>query len=124
MRGFGNKTLERASDETAAQQFANVRATPRYAFNSAPFRIRLGGKAMQITLKDLSAGGACGLISEPVSVGDHMVVELDARHQIEAQVRWVRRLLVGLRFTRPLTQTFVESLHARRETAQALARVD
>jgi hypothetical protein len=79
---------------------------------------------MQITLKDLSAGGACGLISEPVSVGDHMVVELDARHQIEAQVRWVRRLLVGLRFTRPLTQTFVESLHARRETAQALARVE
>ncbi|MBO9713176.1 PilZ domain-containing protein [Sphingomonas sp.] len=92
---------------------SNARTSRRYSFRSAPFRVRAPGVDSEIRLKDLSRGGACGLMAEPLTVGDYVIVELDARHQAEAEVCWVRRMLVGLRFTQPLTQAFVEGLHAR-----------
>lgn len=61
-------------------------------------------------LKDLSRGGACGMLCEPLGVGDFVVIEFDSRHQVEAEVRWVRRFMVGLTFTHPLTRDFLDRM--------------
>jgi hypothetical protein len=95
-------TAERPSDK---------RAFVRLSFRTASFKVRMAHGECEIRLKDLSRGGASGLICEPVGIGDHLVVEFDRRHQVEAEVCWVRRLLVGIRFTNELTPQFVERLH-------------
>ena len=91
------------------------RAHVRHRFKGAAFRVRAsGGRVFEIRLKDLSVGGACGLICEPVRVGDYLIIEFDARHQVEAQVCWARRLLTGLQFTHPLNPAFIERLEEQR----------
>ena len=94
---------------------ADKRAFVRHRFKGAAFRVRAsGGRDFEIRLKDLSVGGACGLICEPVRAGDYLIIEFDARHQVEAQVCWARRLLVGVQFTNPLNPEFIERLTERR----------
>lgn len=82
----------------------------RHAFRTVSFKVRTPSGECEMRLKDLSRGGASGLICEPVGVGDHIVLEFDRRHQVEAEVCWVRRLLVGVKFTNELTPQFVERL--------------
>lgn len=94
----------------ATAEASDNRAFVRLSFRSASFKVRMAGSECEIRLKDLSRGGASGLICEPVGVGDHLVVEFDRRHQVDAEVCWVRRLLVGIRFTNELTPQFVERL--------------
>jgi hypothetical protein len=90
---------------------ANKRAHFRYAMRSVSFPIRRPDRTNSaIMLKDLSHSGACGLIGEPVQAGDYLMIEFDVRHRVEAQVRWVRRLLVGLEFTNPLTPAYLHQL--------------
>lgn len=86
------------------------RSFKRHAFRTASFKVRTPSGECEMRLKDLSRGGASGLICEPVGIGDHVVLEFDRRHQVEAQVCWVRRLLVGVKFTNELTPQFVERL--------------
>jgi hypothetical protein len=107
-------------DETARSATApalalasNQRSFVRYPLRSAAFRVRGPGGTYDIRLKDLSCGGTCGLMCEPLRVGDYVIIEFDQRHQIEAQICWVRRFLVGLQFTHPLTEAFVERLRER-----------
>lgn len=82
----------------------------RHAFRTVSLKVRTSSGECEIRLKDLSRGGASGLICEPVGVGDHIVLEFDRKHQVEAEVCWVRRLLVGVKFTNELTPQFVERL--------------
>lgn len=89
------------------------RLSARYPLRGAAFAVRTSGGYLEIRFKDVSSGGACGLICEPVRVGDFIIVEFDSRHRIEAEVCWVRRFLVGLRFTNPLNENFVERLRAK-----------
>lgn len=92
---------------------SDKRAFARYPFRSATFPVRIGAAECEIRLKDLSRGGASGLICEPVRVGDHIVIIFDRHHQVEAEIRWVRRLIVGLTFTNRLSAAFVERLSTR-----------
>ena len=92
---------------------ADKRAYVRWVFKSTAFPVRLGKKNFEIRLKDLSRGGVCGLMEEPVAVGDYVLIEFDDRHVAEAQVCWVRRVMVGLKFSRPLNASFVTKLHER-----------
>jgi len=89
---------------------AEKRIFIRHAFRTVSFKVRTPSGECEMRLKDLSRGGASGLICEPVGVGDHIVLELDRKHQVEAEVCWVRRLLVGVKFTNELTPQFVERL--------------
>lgn len=92
----------------------NKRAHFRHAMKSVSFHIRRSDRrTTTIMLKDLSCSGACGLICEPVQADDYLTIEFDARHRIEARVRWVRRLLVGLEFTNPLTPEYLDQLRER-----------
>ena len=97
--------------DAAGERPLDKRAFVRLSLRSATFKVRMAGGECEMRLKDLSRGGACGLLCEPVGVGDHVVLEFDRRHQVEAEICWVRRFLVGLKFTNELTPQFVERLH-------------
>jgi hypothetical protein len=86
------------------------RVDPRIPFLGQPFEIRASGKACLIRLRDLSCGGASGLCDEPLDVGAFVKIYFDKQHIIEAEVRWVRLMNVGLRFTQPLAPGFVRRL--------------
>lgn len=92
---------------------SDKRAFVRHPLRCASFTVRIAAGECEIRLKEVSRGGASGLICEPVSVGDYMIVHFDRKHRVEAQVCWVRRLLVGIKFTNRLSATFVNSLDAR-----------
>jgi hypothetical protein len=100
----------RGNAATGPAQPSDTRVFDRHSFRTVSLRVRTPGGECEIRLKDLSRGGASGLICEPVGVGDHIVFDFDSRHQIEAEVCWVRRLLVGVRFTNELTPQFVDRL--------------
>jgi hypothetical protein len=98
---------------TAEARDPDKRAFVRYPSRSASFPVRVAASECEIRLRDVSRGGASGLICEPVSVGDYMIVKFDRKHQVEAEVRWVRRLLVGITFTNRLSSALVSRLNAQ-----------
>lgn len=73
----------------------------------------MGKKEFEIRLKDLSRGGACGLVDEPFSVGDYFFIQLAEHQVVEAEVRWVRRVMIGVKFNRILTARLVTRLHEK-----------
>ena len=90
---------------------AESRVDPRVPFSGYPVQIRAKGTSFSIRMRDLSCGGASGLCDEPLDVGDYVTVCFAREKMAEAQVRWVRLLNVGLKFTRPLSPAFVRRLH-------------
>lgn len=97
----------------AADAGDDKRFNPRLPFVGNPVHARIGKDEMTLRLKDLSSGGASGLLDAPVVVGDFLLVEFDEQHVIEAEVRWIRRSMVGLRFSHTLDPIYVESVHHR-----------
>ena len=63
-----------------------------------------------IRLRDLSAGGASGICDEPLDVGAVVAVCFSKQHIVEAEVRWVRLMNVGLKFMEPLAPGFLRRL--------------
>jgi hypothetical protein len=108
MSGISTPSVPVAADDPASR-----RVDVRWGFKGTAFPVRMGKKHFEIRLKDLSRGGACGLMEEPVAIGDYVMIELDERHVVEAQVCWVRRVMVGLKFSNPLTAAFVSRVHRR-----------
>jgi len=92
---------------------ADLRAYFRWQFKGTSIPCRMGKNKFEVRLKDLSRGGACGLVDEPFAVGDYFFMELDPHTVVEAQVVWARRVTIGVRFNRVLTATFVTKLHER-----------
>ena len=86
----------------------------RFPFRGTAFPAQVADVESTIRLKDLSCGGASALSEMPLTVGDIVYLELDARHIVPAEVRWVRRLFVGLRFVNPLAPALVRKVHADR----------
>jgi len=82
-------------------------------FFGHPFEIRARGTCCSIRLRDLSCGGASGLCDEPLDVGSYIMVCFAKHHIVEAEVRWVRLMNVGLKFTHPLAPGFVRRLQQR-----------
>jgi hypothetical protein len=96
------------------------RAYFRWAFKGTAFPCRMGKKKFEIRLRDLSRSGASGLVDEPFAVGDFFFIELADHRVVEAEVCWVRRVMIGVRFGNPLTARFVTRLHEL--AAEAAAR--
>jgi hypothetical protein len=92
------------------------RADERIPFLGHPFPIRAGEIRGSIRMRDLSCGGASGLCDEAFDVGAFVIVGLAKGHEVEAEVRWVRQMKVGLKFTDPLLPAFVRKLHQRHGT--------
>jgi hypothetical protein len=97
----------------AADDPSNKRVFIRWPFKGTGFPCRMGRKKFEIRLKDLSCGGAAGLMEEPVAVGDFIMIQFDDRHVVEAEVCWVRRVMVGVSFATPLPAPFVSRVYDR-----------
>jgi hypothetical protein len=92
---------------------SDLRAYFRWQFKGTTIPCRMGKNRFEIRLKDLSRGGASGLVDEPFAIGDYFFMELDPHTVVEAQVVWARRVTIGVRFNRTLTASFVTKLHER-----------
>jgi hypothetical protein len=92
---------------------SDLRANFRWQFKGTALPCRMGKKKFELRLKDLSRGGACGLVDEPFAVGDYFFAEIDPNNVVEAQVIWTRRVMIGVRFNRLLTATLVTKFHER-----------
>jgi hypothetical protein len=101
---------------------ADQRLSVRHLFRGEPFTLRIGKKEYALRLKDLSCGGACGLLDEPLAVGDYVMLDLHPGTKAEAEVRWVRRTWVGLRFSRLISPALVAALNEKFATAPDPAR--
>jgi hypothetical protein len=93
--------------------FEERRQTPRLPLPGNMFIVRVGGLPATITVKDISCGGASGLMCEPLNEGTRLLIELDNRHHVEAEVRWVSKMAIGLQFLIPLHPAFVATLWRR-----------
>lgn len=105
------QTLVRASGVDGVD-VQDRRAYVRWALHGAVVRCRIGKHEFEIRLKDLSRGGAGGLVDEPFAVGDHFFMVLRHDRVVDAEVRWSHGASVGVRFTNIVTARFVTSLHA------------
>ena len=83
----------------------------RFAFRGTPFPVHVGETESILRLKDLSCGGASGLTELPLTVGDIVYVDLDKKLRAAAEVLWVRRLSVGIKFVTPLAPMVVRRVH-------------
>ena len=91
----------------------DLRAYFRWQFKGTTVPCRMGKNKFELRLKDLSRGGASGLVDEPFAIGDYFFMELDPHTVVEAQVVWARRVTIGVKFNRVLTATFVTKVHER-----------
>jgi hypothetical protein len=89
----------------------SLRLHPRVPFRGYPFQVRAGKMSCSIRLRDLSCGGASGLCDEPLDVGSFVTICLGKEEFVEAEVRWIERMSVGLKFTHPLAPGLVRRLH-------------
>ena len=115
---FMRAEMERPAAEDTADdghvEHDDRRIYVRFAFRGTAFPARVADIESTIRLKDLSCGGASALSEMPLTVGDVVYLELDPKHTAPAEVRWVRRLWVGLRFVNPLPPMLVRKVHADR----------
>jgi hypothetical protein len=89
----------------------DVRDDPRVPFLGYPFELRAGRTTSSIRLRDLSCGGTSGLCDEPLDVGALVTVHFSKEQAVEAEVRWIRLMYVGLKFKQPIAPGFVRRLH-------------
>jgi hypothetical protein len=89
----------------------DVRDDPRVPFVGYPFELRAGRTTTSIRLRDLSCGGASGLCDEPLNIGELVTIHFSKEQVVLAEIRWIRLLYVGLKFTEPLAPGFVRRLH-------------
>ena len=107
------KGREETAEEAVTRRYSNLRGSERFGFSGPAIPMRVRDKKSTVQLKDLSCGGASGIMEEPVSVGDTIIIELDAKTHVSAEVRWIRRVLVGVRFTEPVAQALVNKLYQK-----------
>jgi hypothetical protein len=99
-------------DEAHALSAKERRLSVRHDFIGHRIVIRSRRTLALLHLKDLSCHGACGITDLPVAVGAMVFLTLKKGRFHAAEVRWVRNVMVGLRFYRPLDPDMVERIHA------------
>lgn len=95
----------------AAASGEDARAHPRIPFQGYRLQLLAKGKPCSIRIRDMSCGGVAGLCDEALDVGAFVTICFSDDHMVDAWVRWVRMMNVGLMFTSPLAPGFVRRLH-------------
>jgi hypothetical protein len=77
----------------------------------------MDGTRFTLRLKDLSSFGLCGLTDAPVAPGQMVCMLLSDGQPLAAEIRWIRKSLIGAAFPTPLAAECVHRLrrsHGRR----------
>ena len=70
-------------------------------------------------LSNLSTNGACGITDMPLAVGTIVFLELRKSHYYAAEVKWVRRLTIGMQLFRPIRPDTMEALQEQNRARRA-----
>lgn len=81
----------------------NRRIAERHSLMGAQVRLLADGISFVVHLKDLSATGLCGLTDAPLAPGQMICLLLDQREPVAAEIKWIRKALIGAAFTEPLS---------------------
>ena len=115
LRAWRSEDLLPPQDESDLDR----RLDTRHDFTGYDVRMLFGGMPFVLRLKDLSCTGVCALTDAPVAPGEVVTVMFEERGAAAAQVRWVRKALIGAAFLDPLTP---EQLHKIRLKARNCKR--
>ena len=109
-------TLNSSQTDSGAEPRAEASGADRRVYARLPFRgsdfpVHLENLRAHVRLKDLSCRGASCFSEMPLDVGETVYLELDKNHCVAAEVLWIRRLLVGLKFVNALDTATVKKIH-------------
>jgi diguanylate cyclase (GGDEF)-like protein/PAS domain S-box-containing protein len=89
-----------AAESRAAGEVVEFGRPPRHRLIRTG-RLRIGGEALPVRLRNISEGGAMVECDRTFAVGVRLVLDLEAAGQLDAEVRWCQRGQIGLRFAQP-----------------------
>ena len=81
---------------------ADRRIDVRVELPSTAVAMVAGGIRFELRLKDLSRYGLCGLTDAPLAPGETVFLLFEEAAPVAAEIRWIRRALVGAAFAEPL----------------------
>ena len=105
------------SDSPALAGDRDNRRAERHDLTGVEVKLLCDGMQFSIHLKDLSSTGLCGLTDAPLAPGQMVFLLLDKWEPAAAQIRWIRKALIGASFLEPLPPEMVTRLkrsHASR----------
>ena len=86
---------------------ADNRRAERHDFTGAQTKLLIDGMHFTVHLKDLSATGLCGLTDAPLAPGQMVCLLLEKWEPVAAEIRWIRKALIGVSFTEPLPSELI-----------------
>jgi len=104
---WSRKTLSDAEREPE-----RPRAAPRFSLVGQDITILMDARHYLVRLKDLSITGLCGLTDAPLSVGQPLCFIIEGK-PVAAEIRWIRRTLIGAQFMDPLEAEIIRKLQRR-----------
>ncbi len=87
---------------SASDDAANRRIAERHDLTGTQMKLLMDGMHFTLHLKDLSTTGLCGLTDAPIAQGQKICLLIDKWQPVAAEVKWVRKALIGAAFTEPL----------------------
>lgn len=88
----------------------NRRIAERHDLTGTEIKLLCDGMQFTIHLKDLSSTGLCGLTDAPLAPGQMVCLIIDKWEPIAAQIRWIRKALIGASFAEPLAPELLARL--------------
>lgn len=92
---------------------ADRRIDPRHDLVGAEVKLLFDATVFTIRLKDLSCTGFCGLTDAPLAPGQRVCLLFDQYETVIAEIRWIRKALIGGAFPEPLPRDQVRRFRRR-----------
>jgi hypothetical protein len=86
------------------------RIDARHELPSTEVSILAGGMRFALRLKDLSQYGLCGLTDAPLAPGQIVFLLAGMAEPLAAEIRWIRRALIGAAFTDPVPAEVLQAI--------------
>lgn len=107
----------RKTSEVQETEPKRARSNPRHTLVGQNITILMDARHFIVQLKDLSACGLCGLTDAPLTTGQPLCFIIDGE-PVAGEVRWIRRALIGARFSEPLDDEVIRKLQRRSQAAR------
>jgi hypothetical protein len=99
------------------------RAAPRFPVLGQDVTILMDARHHLVRLKDMSVSGLCGLTDAPLIPGQTVCFIIE-EEPIAAEIRWIRRTLIGAQFTDELDAELIRRIQRRCEARRAAMQDD
>jgi hypothetical protein len=103
-------TAPRSQQALSSQEADDRRIAERHDLTGRNVRLLVDATVFTLHLKDLSRTGLCGLTDAPLAPGQMVCLLFDKWEPVPAQIRWIRKALIGAAFPEPLPAEMVGRL--------------